>query len=236
MDELSPEQPCLIAQDTLEPLLRQAAADADADVRFGTHLTDVQQDGQGVIGTLADHGTTHARHLIAADGAHSGIRQSLGITRSGRADLGEPSTSVYFRAGPADVVRGCEFNLCEIEHPDAPGRLASVDGRTRWVFGVPGGRTGRNDPEPIAELAPAGRVGTRVPTVGSTRRAPARRSTRPDRAGPWWKAADRSRTSFRTANTSCCAPIRPSPGAEPAPPARQARLALPPRPARAPGC
>src|ERR1700722_10227409 len=33
--EVSPELPCLIAQDTLEPLLREAAVSAGATVRFG---------------------------------------------------------------------------------------------------------------------------------------------------------------------------------------------------------
>lgn len=146
MDELSPEQPCLIAQDLLEPLLRRAAVEAGADMRFGTRLTDIQQHGQGAAGTLADHSTIHARYLIAADGARSGIRDRLGITRSGRGDLGEPSTNVYFRADLAEVVRGREFNLCKIDHPDAPGWLASIDGRTRWVFGAPGGPTGRDWP------------------------------------------------------------------------------------------
>lgn len=146
LDELSPEPPCLIAQDTLEPLLRQAALDAGADVRFGTRLTGVCQDDEGVTGTLADAGTIRARYLIAADGAHSGIRRSLGITRSGRGDLGGPSTSVYFRADLAEVVRGREFNLCKIEHPAASGWLASIDGRERWVLAVPGADTDRDWP------------------------------------------------------------------------------------------
>lgn len=34
--EVSPELPCLIAQDTLEPVLRAAAVDAGADVWSGT--------------------------------------------------------------------------------------------------------------------------------------------------------------------------------------------------------
>ena len=153
VDELSPEAPCLIAQDTLEPLLRQAALDAGADVRFGTRLTDVRQDDDGVTGTLAGAETIRARYLIAADGAHSGIRRSLGITRSGRGDLGEPSTSVYFRADLAAVVRGREFNLCRIEHPDAPGWLASIDGRERWVFAAPGAESGREDWPAVLRLA-----------------------------------------------------------------------------------
>jgi hypothetical protein len=54
--------------------------------------------------------------------------------------------NVYFRADLGEVVRGREFNLCQIEHPDAPGGLASVDGRFRWVFMSPGPAGGRDWP------------------------------------------------------------------------------------------
>jgi putative polyketide hydroxylase len=145
MPEPSPELPCLIAQDLLEPLLREAAEDAGAAVRFGTPLTDFQRTDDGVLGVLGSE-KIEARYLVAADGAHSGIRQALGITRSGRGDVGQPSTSVYFRADLAEVVRGREFNLCKIDHPDAPGWLASIDGRERWVFTAPGEQTERDWP------------------------------------------------------------------------------------------
>ena len=52
--------------------------------------------------------------------------------------------NVYFSADLADVVRGREFNLCQITHPDVPGTLASVDGRRRWVFMAPGADTERD--------------------------------------------------------------------------------------------
>jgi hypothetical protein len=52
---------------------------------------------------------------------------------------------VYFQADLADVVRGREFNLCQLDHPDAPGGLASVDGRRRWVF-MSAGDTDRDWP------------------------------------------------------------------------------------------
>jgi putative polyketide hydroxylase len=138
--EVSPELPCLIAQDTLEPLLREAAVAAGATVCFGTKLTGFTQDGGGVdaMVTGRDHGQDgrplRARYLVAADGACSPVRAALGITRSGRGFTGGPMVNVYFRADLASMVRGREFNLCQIEHPDAPGGLASVDGRFRWVF------------------------------------------------------------------------------------------------------
>jgi putative polyketide hydroxylase len=137
--EVSPELPCLIAQDTLEPVLRRAAVDAGATVRFGTELTGFTQDSAGVTARLGRGGERlRARYLVAADGAHSPVRAALGITRSGRGFTGGPMVNVYFRADLGAVVRGREFNLCQIEHPGAPGGLASVDGRHRWVFMSPG--------------------------------------------------------------------------------------------------
>jgi putative polyketide hydroxylase len=141
--EVSPELPCLIAQDALEPLLRAAAVAAGAVVRFGTELTGFSQGDDGVLADLLEGGTgrreqLRARYLIAADGARSSVREALGIRRSGLGAVGRPSVSVYFRADLAEVVRGREFNLCQIDHPDAPGGLASVDGRRRWVFMSPG--------------------------------------------------------------------------------------------------
>nr|BFE59353.1 FAD-dependent monooxygenase [Dactylosporangium thailandense] len=143
--EVSPELPCLLAQDSLEPLLRAAAVEAGADVRFGTPLLGFEQTGDEVIGRL-EHAEIRARYLIAADGARSGIREALGITRAGSGAVGGPSVNVYFTADLADVVRGREFNLCQIDHPEAPGGLASVDGRHRWVFMSPGGDTERDWP------------------------------------------------------------------------------------------
>ncbi|EFF89061.1 tetracenomycin polyketide synthesis hydroxylase TcmG, partial [Streptomyces sp. e14] len=119
--ELSPEPPCLIAQDTLEPVLREAAVAAGATVRFGTELTAFEQrweTGEGeVVATLLDRTDgrrerLRCRHLVAADGARSTVREASGIGRSGRGPVGEPSVSVYFRADLGDVVRGREFNLC----------------------------------------------------------------------------------------------------------------------------
>jgi 2-polyprenyl-6-methoxyphenol hydroxylase-like FAD-dependent oxidoreductase len=85
--EPSPELPCLLSQDLLEPLLRKAALDA-----------------------------------------------------------GVENVNVNFSADLAEVVAGREFNLCQITGPAAPGALASVDGRRRWVFMAPGADTDRDWP------------------------------------------------------------------------------------------
>jgi putative polyketide hydroxylase len=139
--EVSPELPCLIAQDALEPVLRAAAVDAGADVRFGTALTTFEQTGDEVVAHTSD-GELRSRYLVAADGSRSGIREALGIPRSGRGAIGDPSVNVYFRADLGDVVLGREFNLCLLDS----GALASVDGRLRWVFSTSGHDTDRDWP------------------------------------------------------------------------------------------
>jgi len=147
----SPEVPCLLSQDLLEPLLRDAAVNAGVDVRFSAELAGFTQSGDHVDVRLLDHrdGRAYdlaAQYLVGADGARSRIRETLGITRSGNGFAGRPSVNVYFSADLAEVVRGREFNLCQITHPDAPGTLASVDGRQRWVFMSPGGNVDRDWP------------------------------------------------------------------------------------------
>jgi 2-polyprenyl-6-methoxyphenol hydroxylase-like FAD-dependent oxidoreductase len=147
----SPELPCLLSQDLLEPLLREAAVNAGVDVRFSAELAGFTQSGDHVDARLLDHrdGRQHdlaAQYLVAADGAHSPTRETLGIARSGNGFAGRPSVNVYFCADLAEVVRGREFNLCQITDPEVPGTLASVDGRRRWVFMSPGGSADRDWP------------------------------------------------------------------------------------------
>ena len=74
-----------------------------------------------------------ADYLIAADGPLSPVRDRLDIARSGRGTLRRVA-SIYLRADLTDLVRGREFNLCQIENPDAPGTFASINGTDRWIF------------------------------------------------------------------------------------------------------
>jgi putative polyketide hydroxylase len=170
LPEASPERPCLIAQDLLEPVLRAAAEQAGAQVRFSTELTGFTQTAEHVSARLLDRGSGaqqqfRAQYLVAADGAHSPVRAALGITRSGPGALGEPMVSVYFQADLADVVRGREFNLCQIDHPAARGALASIDGRYRWVFSSRGARLDRDWPRLLRTALGVPAPGLRVLSV-----------------------------------------------------------------------
>lgn len=134
---ITPAAACLCAQDLLEPVLRRIAVARGCDVRFGVELTDFADEPEGITATIrAADGTVErlrADYLIAADGASSPIRQRLGIPRDGRGTLGR-AVNVYFRADLTELVRGREFNLCQIENADVPGAFASIDGAQRWIF------------------------------------------------------------------------------------------------------
>jgi putative polyketide hydroxylase len=148
----SPALPCLCAQDRLEPILRDLVTDA----RFGTELTGFVDEGDRVRATLAGGQEIVADYLVAADGAHSPVRESLGIPRSGRGILGR-ATTVYFRADLTDLIRGREFNLCQVDG----GAFASVNGTDRWLF-----YTDRYEPEALSRAIGAD-VDTTVLSVQS---------------------------------------------------------------------
>ncbi|WP_232110877.1 FAD-dependent monooxygenase [Nocardia wallacei] len=141
-DTITPATACLCAQDELEPTLRRVARERGCDVRFGVECTEFAEDATGIEATLraADGGVERIRvdYLIAADGAASPIRERLGIARSGRGSLGR-AVNVYFRADLRELVRGREFNLCQVDNEAVPGAFASVDGAFRWIFSTSAG-------------------------------------------------------------------------------------------------
>ena len=99
--EYSPCRATAIAQDRLEPILRDKAIELGADVRLSTELIEVVQSDDGVTATVRQHGghqaQLRAQYLVAADGARSPVREALGIGRSGQGLLAV-QRSLLFRA------------------------------------------------------------------------------------------------------------------------------------------
>lgn len=80
----SPVSHSSVAQDQLEAVLLEQLVDLGGEVRFGTELVDVVDDGTQVTATLHDQVTDRtnsvvAPYLVAADGAASPIRERLGV-------------------------------------------------------------------------------------------------------------------------------------------------------------
>ena len=134
--EFSPVSGTAIAQDGLEPILRERAGELGADVRAGVELVELVQEEDGVLATLRerDGGREHrvrAQYVIAADGAGSGVRESLGIGRDGQGLL-SVQRSILFRA-PIDRFLERGVSQFQIDQPDfTPFLTTYSDGR--WVL------------------------------------------------------------------------------------------------------
>jgi putative polyketide hydroxylase len=136
---ISPERVMGCGQDRYEQVLTEAARGDGADIRFGTRLEALEQDGDGVTAIVRDVATgepttVRARYVVGADGASSTTRRILGIGRHGRGTV-FTAMSVYFRAPELEaLLKGRKFILCYAEA--APGTmmgLSRLHGCDPWL-------------------------------------------------------------------------------------------------------
>jgi len=102
VEDLSPSPRLFVTQIGLEPVLLRAAQRLGARVDYAAEAVSTEQDADGVTVVVRprDGGpdrSIRARYLIAADGAHSPIRERLGIRRLGHGSFSD-SITIYFRA------------------------------------------------------------------------------------------------------------------------------------------
>jgi putative polyketide hydroxylase len=134
---VSPCRPAWAPQDHHEPILlahlRQMTA---ATVRFTCELTEFSQDQAGVHAMLTDRQTAatsrvDAQYVIAADGAHSRIREQLGIGMDGPGHLADYERAEF--CAPLGRAAGdSRYALYVITRPDAAGILAQRGLGDRW--------------------------------------------------------------------------------------------------------
>lgn len=120
-------------QNRLEPILRTAAQERGADVRYGASLVSFTQDEAGVTATVEERasGRTYmvrADYLAACDGAKSPIREELGIETTGLGVLPEYFIFVYFRAPWQELVAGHEADAFVIKNAKAEGMFLVAKG------------------------------------------------------------------------------------------------------------
>jgi putative polyketide hydroxylase len=133
----SPCTGAAIAQDRLEPILRDKAIELGADVRLNTELVAFEQDATGVLASLRNRDgrecTVRADYVIAADGNSSPIREALGIQRSGHGFM-QVVRSVLFRAS-LDEYLEAGISQFELDQPGIKGMLTTYrDGRWLLMF------------------------------------------------------------------------------------------------------
>jgi 2-polyprenyl-6-methoxyphenol hydroxylase-like FAD-dependent oxidoreductase len=125
VEQLSPTSRLFITQIGLEPLLRQHAQARGAEHRYATELVGFEQDAEGVTAAIRprDGGpeeTVRADYLVAADGAHSPVRQRCGIPMAGRGSFADCVT-IYFRADVRELLRDRNLSVVYVNNPDLLG-------------------------------------------------------------------------------------------------------------------
>jgi putative polyketide hydroxylase len=123
---VSPAGAACVPQDHLEPvLLEHLKRLPGAQVRLGSEVVGLEQAGERTRTELRDVATgktwsVESQYLIAADGAHSVVRNALGIPMRGPDRLLE-AVSTVFRAPLWDVLGDRRFGLYWVTHPEATG-------------------------------------------------------------------------------------------------------------------
>lgn len=152
---VSPSGPACAPQDHLESvLLAHLHTYQVARVRFGTELVGLDQSSDSITAVLrdaatGDTSTVRARFVIGADGAHSTVRDQLGIPMAGPDRLVDHAT-VLFRAPLWDVVAERRYGLYVISHPEAKGIFVPSGAGDRWLYGQELVR-GRSNPSEYTE-------------------------------------------------------------------------------------
>ena len=139
---VSPVAPECVPQDHLEAvLLDHLESLPEARVERGTEVVKVAHgDDGGVHALVRDSATGRTRHLrahflIAADGAHSAVRRSLGIAVRGPDNLAHIVTAL-FRAPLWDLLPEHRYGLFSITHPEVNSVLVPAGRGDRWMFGI----------------------------------------------------------------------------------------------------
>jgi 2-polyprenyl-6-methoxyphenol hydroxylase-like FAD-dependent oxidoreductase len=130
----SPHTGAGVAQDQLEPLIRQRAVQLGATLSLGTELVRFEDRADGIVAWLKDsqgkERTVRADYLIGCDGNRSTVREALGIERQGIGVI-QVMRSVLFRAELEQYRRG--VSQWEIEQPGLEAFLAGY-GDGRWIL------------------------------------------------------------------------------------------------------
>ena len=125
VDAVSPCRRWFLNQPSLEPILRERARAAGAEMLQGTEITGLRQDASGVTVSVRDVDSGNERelrgqYLIAADGGHSKVRELLGIGYEGRGAFSR-SLTIYFCADLSPWVGEKPWSIIYVNNPVLAG-------------------------------------------------------------------------------------------------------------------
>ena len=123
--DVSPSLRLFITQSLLEPLLKARAEELGAQLRFSTELISFQEDAAGITAQVrhrdtGETSTVRAKYMVAADGAHSRIRERLGIRMLGHGVFSK-SITIYFRGDVSSLLRGRSLSVMYVVNPTLSG-------------------------------------------------------------------------------------------------------------------
>jgi putative polyketide hydroxylase len=189
-DGTSPCEGLAVAQDVFEAVLRRhVEAAAGRPARWGTRLEAMRVVADGALVTLREVdagrvGTVRAQYVLAADGARSAVRASIGIPLQGAPDLGR-QRAVAFRANLSRWTgarpRGMYFLT------GLPGVLYWTHPDHRWV--IDGPDIHRTEAERFVRSA-LGSVDVPVEVLTDHTWSPGAKSAETYRAGPVFLLGD----------------------------------------------
>ncbi len=137
VDEVSPCRRLFLSQPGLEPILKARAEQAGATVLVGHEVVAAAQDADGVTVTARDVDTGNqvalrGSYLVAADGAHSTLREQLGIPFDGRGVFSN-SITIYFTADLRPQLAGKPLSVIYVNN-DTFGGFFRLDKRCQSGF------------------------------------------------------------------------------------------------------
>jgi 2,4-dichlorophenol 6-monooxygenase len=127
-----------LSQHLLEPVLLETLRGGLGEVRYRNECQGIEQDEHGVNARVRDLESgreyeVRSRWLVAADGAGSRTRKSLGIDMSGP-DRIQSFVMIHFRANLRALVAERPAILYWTLDPQAPGAFVAHDIDRTWVF------------------------------------------------------------------------------------------------------
>ena len=125
VEGLSPTDRLFITQVGLEPILRQRASDLGAEHLFGTDLVSFEERDDHVVSVIRPHNggpeeVVISDYLVAADGAHSPVRERLGIPMTGHGSFADCIT-IYFKADVNHLMGERNLSVVYVNHPRLTG-------------------------------------------------------------------------------------------------------------------
>ena len=125
VDQVSPSRRLFISQPGLEPILRRRAREVGARLLEGYEVVAFEQDANGVTATARETESgkerrLRGRYLVGADGAHSKVREQLGVEFDGRGVFSN-SMTIYFTADLSPWIGGKPLSVIYVKNDKLSG-------------------------------------------------------------------------------------------------------------------